>query len=120
MSSPSSNSSTQPAVDQQGAAQHVELPELAERATQGPALLDSRSALLDSIAVDVSVMVGQAHTTVGKLMSLKEADVLKIDRGVEQPVDIIVNGNIVARGQLVVVDDSFGVQITEVAAAVKA
>jgi len=116
----SSSSSSPVTGGGQGAAQHVELPELDPRGASGPALLDSRSALLDSIAVNVSVVVGEATTTVGKLMGLKESDVLKIDRSVDQPVDIIVNGNIVARGQLVVVDDSFGVQITEVAAAVKA
>jgi flagellar motor switch protein FliN/FliY len=103
-----------------GAAQHIELPELVEHSGSGPSLLSARTGLLDSIAVDVSVVVGQAHTTVGQLMNLKQADMLKIDRGVDQAVDIVVNGNIVARGQLVVVDDSFGVQVTEVAAAVKA
>jgi flagellar motor switch protein FliN/FliY len=103
-----------------GGIHHVELPELEERGGSGPALLNSRTELLDSIGVDVSVVVGQAHTTVGRLMSLKQADVLKIDRAVDQVVDIVVNGNIVARGQLVVVDDSFGVQVTEVAAAVRA
>lgn len=102
-----------------GAVQAIELPEFAEQAG-GDRLLDSRTALLDSIGVDVSIVVGQAHTTVGRLMNLKQADILKIDRGVDQAVDIVVNGNIVARGLLVVVDDSFGVQVTEVAAAVQA
>jgi flagellar motor switch protein FliN/FliY len=101
------------------ATQHIELPELEARATSGPNVLSSSSELLDSIVVDITVVVGQAHTTVGHLMGLKEADILKIDRGVDQPVDIIVNGNIVARGQLVVVDDSFGVRVTEVALAAK-
>lgn len=103
-----------------GAIQHIELPELEERGGSGPGLLNSRTELLDSIGVDVSIVVGQAHTTVGRLMNLKQADILKIDRTVDQAVDIVVNGNIVARGQLVVVDDSFGVQLTEVAAAVQA
>lgn len=112
-----SHSSTKNAI---GAVHAVELPELDERGGSGPALLNSRTELLDSIGVDVSVVVGQARTTVGRLMNLKQADVLKIDRGIDQAVDIVVNGNIVARGQLVVVDDSFGVQVTEVAAAVQA
>lgn len=102
------------------AVQAIELPELEERAGGGATLLAPRTALLDSIGVDVSIVVGQAHTTVGRLMSLKQADILKIDRNVDQAVDIVVNGNIVARGLLVVVDDSFGVQVTEVAAAVQA
>ncbi len=103
-----------------GATQTIELPELEPRSGQGPALLSSGNALLDSIGVEVSVLVGRAHTTVGHVMSLKEADLLKIDRGVDQPVDIVVNGIVVARGQLVVIDDCFGVRVTEVAPAAKA
>ena len=103
-----------------GATQPIELEELEARPTGGPVLLSSGNELLDSIAIDVSVVVGQARTTVGHLMSLKESDVLQIDRGVDQPVDVIVNGIVVARGQLVAIDDNFGVRITEVAAAVKA
>ena len=102
-----------------GATQSIELPELEPPCAPGPALLSSGNELLDSIGVDVSVVVGQAHTTVGHLMSLKESDLLKIDRGVDQPVDMLVNGIVVARGELVVIDDSFGVRVTEVAQAVK-
>ncbi len=103
-----------------GAIQPIELAELEARPTSGPILISSGNELLDSIAIDVSVMVGQARTTVGHLMRLKESDVLRIDRDVNQPVDIIVNGIVVARGQLVAIDDNFGVRITEVAAAIKA
>jgi len=42
--------------------------------------------------------------------------VLKVDRMVDAPVDVVINGNVVARGQLVVVDDNFGVCVTEIAA----
>jgi flagellar motor switch protein FliN/FliY len=103
-----------------GATQNVELPDLAAREGSGPTLLRSGNELLDSIAVEVSVVVGQAHTTVGHLMGLKESDILRIDRGVDQPIDIVVNGIVVARGQLIVIDDNFGVRVTEVAAAIQA
>ena len=93
----------------------IELPALTQRDAAGAALLSSGTALLDSIEVSLSVLVGHTRTTLGQLMRLKEADVLTIDRKVDYPVDVVVNGNIVARGQLVVVDDSFGVRVTEVA-----
>jgi len=102
------------------ATQMIELPELAAGAASGPALLSGSAALLDSIEVSLSVVVGQSKTTLGQLMRLKEADLLTIDRKVDYPVDIVVNGNIVARGQLVVVDDAFGVRVTDVALASKA
>ena len=107
-------SSTTPAA---GATQPIELAELPERAVRGPTLLKSGNELLDSIGVDVTVVMGQAHTTVAHLMGLKESDILKVDRGVDQPVDIVVNGMVVARGMLVVVDDNFAVRVTEVAPA---
>jgi flagellar motor switch protein FliN/FliY len=95
--------------------QLVELAELPKAAPTGAVLLGDNLHLLDSVQVTVSVLVGQARTTVGELMGLKEASVLKIDRHAEQPIDVLVNGNVVARGQLVVVDDQFGVRITEIA-----
>lgn len=95
--------------------QLVELPELAPTTPAGPALLGASPALLDGVQVALTVVVGQAHTTLGELMALKEQSVLKTDRLADTPVDVVVNGNVVARGQLVVVDDNFGVRITQIA-----
>lgn len=114
MSSPSPK-----AIAAVGSAQLIELPELSAVAGVGNPLLSANNALLESIEVSLSVVVGQSKTTLGQLMRLKEADVLTIDRKVDYPVDIIVNGNVVARGQLVVVDDAFGVRVTEVGLAAK-
>lgn len=102
-------------IDEHTSVQQIEFPELGAGQPRGPALLANNMALLDSVKVGLQVIVGQAATTLGELMALKEASVLKIDRLVEQPVDITVNGNVVARGQLIVVDDHFGVQVTEIA-----
>lgn len=97
--------------------QLVELAPFPESAPSGPAILGDNLRLLDSVPVSLEVKVGQVQTTVGELMGLQAQAVLKIDRHAEQPVDVVVNGNVVARGQLVVVDDNFGVRITEIAAA---
>lgn len=102
-----------------GTIAHIELPELEPHGATGPNLVASSAQLLASVKVDVMVVVGQAHTTVGHLLNLKEADIMRIDRGVDQPVDVVVNGVVVARGQLVVIDDSFGLRVTEVAPANK-
>ena len=96
--------------------QPVGLPELAPRQPVGPALVGAHAGLLDSVSVSLSVLVGEARITLGELMGLKEAAVLKIDRLVDAPVDVVINGSVVARGQLVVVDDHFGVRVTEIAA----
>lgn len=103
-----------------GVTQPVALPELAAGSGTGPALLGTSSALLDSIEVTLSVVVGQSRTTLGELLRLKEADLLTIDRKVDFPIDVVVNGNVVARGELVAIDDAFGVRVTEVALDAKA
>ena len=96
--------------------QPVALPQLQPGQPVGPELMGAHAGLLDSVKVRLSVMLGEAHITLGELMSLKEAAVLKVDRLVDAPVDVVINGNVVARGQLVVVDDNFGVRVTEIAA----
>lgn len=96
-------------------AQLIELPVLAGGATHGPALLRNHGGLLDSVKVGLSVVVGEAATTLGELFALQENAVLTIDRAVGQPVDLVINGSVVARGQLVVVGEHFGVRITDIA-----
>jgi flagellar motor switch protein FliN/FliY len=103
-----------------GLTEMVKLEELAPQAPAGPALLGANLRLLDGVQVDLSVVVGTARTSLGELMALQENAILKIDRKADYPVDVMLNGNVVARGQLVVVDDNFGVRITEVAQAVPA
>lgn len=99
--------------------QFVELPELAPAAATGAPLLAAGGGLLDGVKVSLSVVVGQTHTTLGELLGLKQSALLKIDRAVDTPVDVMVDGKVVARGQLVVVDDNFGVRITDVAPALR-
>jgi flagellar motor switch protein FliN/FliY len=51
--------------------------------------------------------------TLGELLAARRNEVLVLDRGVEQPVDLLLEGRVVARGQLVAVDGAFAVRITE-------
>jgi len=97
--------------------QLVYLSELTPGTPSGAPVLGDNVQLLRGVKVEVSVMVGTVQTTLGELMTLKEASVLKIDRQVDTPIDVIVDGKMFARGQLVAVDDNFGVRITEIAQA---
>ncbi|HYD61592.1 MAG TPA: flagellar motor switch protein FliN [Noviherbaspirillum sp.] len=103
-------------TEQQHSTQIIELSEIRPQTPSGSPVLGGNIGLLQGVKVKLSVVLGEAHTTLGELMDLKEASVLKIDRQVDHPVDVLVEGNVVARGQLVVVDDNFGVRITEIAA----
>jgi len=66
------------------------------------------------VPVRVSTVIGKSQIQVAQLMRLTRGAVLELDRRVGEPVDIYVNNRLVARGELVVVDENLGVTITEV------
>jgi flagellar motor switch protein FliN len=68
---------------------------------------------LKSVKVRVSVRVGETETSVSELLALKVGGTLTLNRLVDQPLDILVDDHIVARGTLVAVGDHFGVRLTE-------
>ncbi|MEH3055281.1 MAG: flagellar motor switch protein FliN [Patulibacter minatonensis] len=72
---------------------------------------------LVDVAVEVSVELGRARVTLGEAMALGPGAVVPLDRTAGQPVDLLVNGQLVARGEVVVVDDVYGLRITEAIAA---
>lgn len=81
--------------------------------SQAGAALPAAANPLHAVKVQLQVCVGQAAMTVGQLLGAREHEVLALDRDVDQPVDLLLEGRVVARGQLVAVDGSFGVRITE-------
>lgn len=95
-------------------AQLIEFSELADTPppAQSASLLRSINPL-HQVKARLQVCVGSATLTVGELMAAKAQQVLVLDRGIAQPVDLILEGQVVARGQLVAVDDQFAVRITE-------
>lgn len=93
-------------------AQPVELPESAADGATGSALLRDPHPL-HAVKVRLQVRVGESAMSVGDLLGARENEVLVLDRGVEQPVDLLLEGSVVARGQLVAVDGTFAVRITE-------
>ena len=69
------------------------------------------------IPVDVQVVLGSATMPVANLIKLGRGAVIPLDHRVGEPVDVVVNGRIVARGEVVVVEDDnsrFGVSLTEI------
>jgi flagellar motor switch protein FliN/FliY len=79
------------------------------RSHAAPGLLSA----LRRVRVTVIAHVGSADLTVGELMEARSDAVIRLDRTVEQPIDLMVDGQVVARGVLVAVDDQFAVRITE-------
>ncbi|MGC3998549.1 MAG: FliM/FliN family flagellar motor switch protein [Anaeromyxobacter sp.] len=75
---------------------------------------------LRNVKVRLAVHVGSVSLTVGELLAAQAHQVLKLDRAVEQPVDLLLDGEVVARGTLLAVDDQFAVRITELPVALHA
>lgn len=94
--------------------QVIELPELHAHAGAGQSLLSGNLDVIQNVKVKLSVRVGDAEVSIGELMRMKEEHILKLEATLDMPVDVLLEGNVVARGQLVAVDDNFGVRITEV------
>jgi flagellar motor switch protein FliN len=81
-----------------------------------PPSLDSSHGieLLLDVALEVSVELGRSHMSIGDILGLRTGSVIELDKLAGEPVDVSVNGTLVARGEVVVVDEKFGVRITEV------
>jgi flagellar motor switch protein FliN/FliY len=72
---------------------------------------------LSAVPVDLSVEIGRARMSVGETLELREGSVVTLDRMAGEPVDLLVNGKPIARGEVVVIDEQFGLRLTQVLAA---
>ena len=67
-----------------------------------------------NIPVKVSAILGKTQMKVSQLMKLNKGAIIELDRKVGEAIDIYVNNNLVARGEVVVVDDKLGITMTEI------
>lgn len=72
---------------------------------------------LAEVLVELTVEVGRTRMTLGETLALGPGSVVTLDRLADQPVDLLVNGRPIARGEVVVIDEEFGLRITEVVGA---
>jgi flagellar motor switch protein FliN/FliY len=70
--------------------------------------------LIDHVEIELEVLLGDARLTVSELSRLKPGDVVPIDRKLSEAAEIRVNGRVIARGEIVSVDDKFAVRVTEI------
>ena len=69
--------------------------------------------LLMDVSLRVSVELGRTRMQLAQILELQHGSVIELDRVAGDPVDVFVNDCMVARGEVVIVDDKFGVRITE-------
>lgn len=72
-------------------------------------------AALGDIPVKVEAVLGGASMRVDALLATGPGSIIELDRRVGEPVDVVVNGRLMARGELVLVDGALGVTLTEIA-----
>jgi flagellar motor switch protein FliN/FliY len=84
-----------------------------KRASKMDAFNQSNIDLLLDVALRVTVELGRTRMKLSHILELQPGSVIELDRLAGDPVDILVNDHMVARGEVVVVEDKFGVRITE-------
>lgn len=72
-------------------------------------------SVLGDVEVQLTAVLGRGHISVGQLLSLSSGSLIELDTPLDGSVDIRLNNRIVARGEIVAVDDRFGVRITQIA-----
>lgn len=66
------------------------------------------------IPLDVTVELGHARMLIKDVLELGSGSVVELDRVAGEPVDVLVNGRLVAKGEVIVIEDNFGIRITEI------
>jgi flagellar motor switch protein FliN/FliY len=98
-------------------ANEIELEPLSQPTSDAMPLAATAWPFLGAVKIHVAVRVGEVETSVSEIMQLKQGSVLALDRLVDEPLDVLVDQHVVARGVLVAVGEHFGVRITEAAIA---
>lgn len=70
--------------------------------------------LLMGVPLEISVEIGTAKRKVKDILDFQQGTIIELERQAGAPVDVVVNGNLIARGDVVVIDDNFAVRITEI------
>lgn len=106
------------AMEQQATEEGAEPMELDEFDTAGPANIVTKDnpdldVILD-IPVSISMEVGRTSISIRNLLQLNQGSVIELDRLAGEPLDVLVNGTLIAHGEVVVVNEKFGIRMTDV------
>lgn len=75
---------------------------------------NEKMELILDIPVSVTVEIGRTKMTIRNLLQLNQGGIVALDRLAGDPLDVLVNGTLVAHGEVVVVNDKFGVRLTDI------
>lgn len=105
------------ALDEQASSKEAEKVELEELQEDEPPISADEKRKLDAILdipVTISMEVGRSHISIRNLLQLNQGSVVELDRVAGESLDVLVNGTLIAHGEVVVVNDKFGIRLTDV------
>ena len=70
--------------------------------------------LLMNVPIDVRVEIGKTKKTMSQIMKLSQGSIITLEKQAGSPVDVIANDQVIARGDVIVIEENFGVRITEI------
>ena len=94
----------------------IKLQEMAAAAEAGNLLFSPKIELIQGVKVKLGASVGQTEISVAELFALKEGALLTLDKATDDPIELYLDGKLVALGELVVVGEHFGVKLTQIGA----
>ena len=95
-------------------AQPAEFNDLRDSATAGQGNREVNLEAILDVPVTLSMEVGRTRIPIRNLLQLNQGSVVELDRAAGEPLDVFVNGTLVAHGEVVVVNDKFGIRLTDV------
>lgn len=93
----------------------AELPDLQNSSAGG--LEDVNMEVILDVPVTISMEIGRTNINIRNLLQLNQGSVVELDRLAGEPMDVLVNGTLIAHGEVVVVNDKFGIRLTDVISA---
>ncbi|TZE83344.1 flagellar motor switch phosphatase FliY [Calorimonas adulescens] len=89
-------------------------PAIFQELSETPGAVTSNIDLIMDVPLDVTVELGRTRKTIKEILEIGTGSVIELDKIAGEPVDILVNGKIIAKGEVVVIDENFGVRITDI------
>lgn len=94
-----------------------ELNNLDDDESEGPTIEDSSLDVILDIPVTISMEVGNTRISIRNLLKLNQGSVVELDRLAGEPLDVLVNGTLIAHAEVVVVNEKYGIRLTDVISA---
>ena len=84
-------------------------------ATNAPEMVSAESiGLIKDVPLEVIVELGRTNKSISDILDFSPGKIIELDKIAGEPIDVLVNGKYVAKGEVVVIEESFGVRITEI------